>query len=42
MTPKGFGPSSWKHGTAVDGVGKRGEMASLDWARQSGACFGTH
>lgn len=30
MTPKGFGLSSWKHGIAVDWVGKSGEMASLD------------
>lgn len=25
MTPKGFGQSSWKHGAAVDWVGKRGK-----------------
>lgn len=37
MTPKGFGPSSWKHGAAVDWVGKSRERASLDWAGQLGA-----
>lgn len=39
MTPKGFGLSSWKHGIAVDWVGKSGEMASVDWAGSQELAF---